>query len=540
MSNRNKIWLFLVLLLAFALRFFALGQNPPALSWDEASIGYNAYSIFKTLKDEHGNLLPWQYFSAFGDYKPPVAIYFAVPSIALFGLSDWSIRLPSALLGVLTVLLSFLVAENLRKSLGNKNLNTHYSLLVALLLAISPWHTLISRQMFEANIATFLIVLGVYLFLLGLSKGRYLLISLPVFVLSIYTFNSPRVFVPLFLIGLFFLFKKELIKQKKYTVGAVIISVLFFIPLLPHLLSPIGQLRFKEVNIFSDSQIVLTANQRIEEDQGAFWSKILNNRRVGFARSFVKHYLDHFNIDYLFFSGDYNTKFSTRSQGQFFLIEVLFLILGVYFLASRERKIFWLLVYWLIVGLIPSATARETPHALRSEVTLPVWQFFSAAGLFFLLQQKKRIFKLISAAIFVILFSEIVFYLHDYYVHYARDYSQDWQYGYKQAALYLKNNSTKYDQIWVSEVYGRPYIFFLTYLNYNPATFQKEEKLRIDEFGFYHVDGFGNFLFGNKQNKPTSGKSLLIGREDEVGTSGKKIKEFYFLNGEKALELREL
>ena len=540
MKNKENFFLVVILSLAFLLRFIGLGYIPPSLAWDEASIGYNAYSVVKTLKDEHGNFLPLQYFPAFGDYKPPMAIYLTALSVEIFGLHDWSVRLPSALLGVLTVFLTFLLGEELRKRIGSRHLDSKFSFLASFFLAISPWHTIISRQMFEANIATFFIVLAAYLFLLGLEKGKYLVLSLIFFVLSLYTFNSPRVFVPLFVAGLFWFFKKELWNKKKIVLTALLVSFLIFLPLLPHLVSPVGQLRFKEVNIFTDSEIVLTANQRIADDQNAWWSKILNNRRIGFAQSFLSHYFDHFNIDYLFFRGDYNPKFSTRNNGQFFLIEALFIILGVYFLLSRERKIFVLLGLWLLLGLIPAATARETPHALRTEVTLPVWQFFSAAGLYFLLIQKKKVFRLITVLCLIILIGQGVFYLHNYNTHYLRDFSQDWQYGYKQAALYLKNRLNKYDQIWVSDVYGRPYIFFLTYLQYDPVKFQKEEQLRIDEFGFYHIDNFGKFVFGQFDQRNFSGKVLLVGPEEEVGGRGKKIKEIYFLNGEKALEIREL
>jgi len=50
---KKKILLIFILLLAFLLRFWQLGYNPPSLDWDEASLGYNAYSLLINCKDEY-------------------------------------------------------------------------------------------------------------------------------------------------------------------------------------------------------------------------------------------------------------------------------------------------------------------------------------------------------------------------------------------------------------------------------------------------------------------------------------------------------
>src|SRR3989344_3561506 len=154
----SKIPLGLIFILAFALRFFQLGTNPPGLYWDEVSLGYNAYSILQTGKDEHNRFLPLDTFKAFGDYKPPGYIYAAVPTIALFGLSEFATRLPSALFGSLTVLLTYFLAKRIFE-------DEAIALLSAFFLAISPWHLQFSRGAFEANLGLFFSTLGIYLFL---------------------------------------------------------------------------------------------------------------------------------------------------------------------------------------------------------------------------------------------------------------------------------------------------------------------------------------------------------------------------------------
>lgn len=87
------ISLFLIVLLASLLRFYHFTSNPPGLNTDETAIGYNAYSILKTGKDEYSQKFPLA-FRSFDDYKPPLYIYLTVPSVAIFGLNEFAVRFP--------------------------------------------------------------------------------------------------------------------------------------------------------------------------------------------------------------------------------------------------------------------------------------------------------------------------------------------------------------------------------------------------------------------------------------------------------------
>src|SRR3989338_1229714 len=129
---KNNLSLIFIFILATVLRFYQLGQNPPSLNWDETAHGYNAYSILVTGRDEYGYRLPLS-FRSFDDYKPPLYTYLVVPSIAVFGLSDFAVRFPSAAIGVLAVLATFLMVYELFK-------NYKIALLSAFFLCISPWH----------------------------------------------------------------------------------------------------------------------------------------------------------------------------------------------------------------------------------------------------------------------------------------------------------------------------------------------------------------------------------------------------------------
>jgi len=132
----NFYLLVVIIFIAAVLRFYKLASVPPSLYWDEASLGYNAYSILKSARDEHGKFLPFTNFAAFGDYKPPGYIYATVPSIAVFGLNEFAIRFPSAFFGVLTVLLTYpLTKKLLENGSGWQSLHTPG------VRKVKPWHT---------------------------------------------------------------------------------------------------------------------------------------------------------------------------------------------------------------------------------------------------------------------------------------------------------------------------------------------------------------------------------------------------------------
>src|SRR3990167_5139387 len=198
----EKFLLILIIFLAFFLRFYKIGEIPPSLYWDEASLGYNAYSILKTAHDEHGQFLPVTNFAAFGDYKPPGYVYLTVPSIAIFGLDEFAIRFPSALFGVFTVILTYLLTKKLFQ-------NESIAQLSALFLAISPWHLQLSRVAFEANAALFFSLFGIYSFIkFALGDRLWIVYSAASFLAALYTFTGQRLFVPLILILLVIQFRK--------------------------------------------------------------------------------------------------------------------------------------------------------------------------------------------------------------------------------------------------------------------------------------------------------------------------------------------
>lgn len=535
MKKQFKV-LIIILLVAAFLRFWQLGQNPPSLTWDEAAWGYNAYSLGIDGRDEFGRFLPHDYLESFGDFKPPMYAYLDIIPVKLFGLTEFATRFPSALFGVLAVLVTYFMVKRIFFNSTNKE---KYALLSSLFLAISPWHIMLSRAAFEANIASFFILFGIFAFLVGIQEKKwFIVISAATLALSMYAFNSARVVSPLMVIVLFILFRKKLLLMKKQVILAFLVGFIVILPILQFLLSPQASLRFKEVNIFSDTGVVYTSNQEISRDNYAWWSRIIHNRRFGYSIEFLRHYFDNLSPSFLFIRGDGNPKFSIQTVGEMYWWDIIFLIGGILFLIKKKEGYWFVIPIWLLLAIIPAATARETPHALRIENALPTFQIITAYGCITLLDKIKKFKHFMTAVVFFGLFFNFLFFYHDYFAHYSRVFSGEWQYGYKDSIEYVKSVGDKFDQIDITEDLGRPYIYYLYHLKIDPEFFRKNSDIKRDAFGFVYVKSFGKYIFSKNLSIIDNNKKsvLYINAAKDTPKNANVLKTFYRLDGNPTLK----
>ncbi len=537
--TNTKFLLALIIASAIFLRFYQIANTPPALTWDEVAWGYNSYSLGLDGRDEFGVFLPYKYLESFGDFKPPLYAYVGIIPIKIWGFTEFATRLPSAFFGVLTVILTFFLTREIFYSSSRKD---YYSLFSSFLLAVSPWHLSLSRAAFEANVSQFFIVAGIYFYLMALRRNAWVLILSAIsFALSFYTFNTARVFVPIIVITLSLIFIKKLWVIKKQTIVAGIIGFSLLLPIIGFLFSPQASLRFREVNIFSDPEIVELSNQEIANDNNSLLSNILHNRRLKYGISFISHYFDHFNPDFLFISGDSNPKFSSQDVGQLYIWSIPFLVIGTLVLFRKREGRWFVVPLWLLLGIIPAATARETPHALRIETTLPMFQIlvgYGAITALFYFRKKFNpiIFKSIFGIILVVLFLNIGYYLYGYYVHYNREHSDHWQYGYGEAFEYAIAHENEYDAVYVTDKLGRPYIYYLMHAEIPPEEFQKDSTVERDPLGFVNIRRVGKYYFRDYLDIDEEGKNILyVGVPLDVPDDATILTTAYNLDGTPSL-----
>lgn len=532
--------IFLIITLAFILRFYHLGSNPPSLNWDETAHGYNAYSILKTGRDEYGEKLPL-FFRSFDDYKPPLYTYLVVPSVALFNLTDYAVRFPSASIAIFSILFTYLMAYELFK-------NNKFALLTSFFLAISPWHLQFSRVAFETNSAIFFSVLGTWAFLRGLrSSGFKITLWLSLVALSfgsnLYMYHNARVFTPAYSLVLAALYFKKLVTFKKHLVLPLIISAIFVIVLIPIATSISGQLRFIGTSVFGDLSPVYKASEKIlkdKEDGQLLVGKLLHNRRFVYIPIIAQNYFSHFNPNFLFFSADMD-RHHAPMMGLLYLWELPFLIAGIYLLVTKtfNYRSKFIVFSWFLLAPVASSVTWGVPHSLRSEIFLPMFQIFTAVGIYtFFDSIKNNGKKFLTTFIVFLFFLNFFFYLHQYYIHMPYEFSKAWKFGRKEAAIFSDSIKQHYDRVIVSTSLEQPHEFWLYYLKYDPQSYLNgggtvsggflEERNKFDKYWFKKI---------NYADQKNEAKTLFIGLPQEFPQDARIIKKINYLNGESAISI---
>ncbi len=169
-SNPKETILLVCIILLFVIgmlvRIVGIDNMPNALNCDEASSGYEAFSIFKYGIDRTGNKLP-AFLESWGGGQNALLSYLMIPFIAILGLNTLSIRLPMAILGCISLVILYL----LLKKITNKKV----AIIGLAFFVICPWHIMKSRWGLESNLFPDLMLISVYFLIVGLENNNKIL-----------------------------------------------------------------------------------------------------------------------------------------------------------------------------------------------------------------------------------------------------------------------------------------------------------------------------------------------------------------------------
>jgi 4-amino-4-deoxy-L-arabinose transferase-like glycosyltransferase len=469
MKKLKLIVLVVILILAAILRFYKLDKIPPSLNWDEIAAGYNAYTIANWGADEYGNKFPLV-FKSFGDDKHPVHIYLTAAVIKIFGLSDFSTRSGSAMVGVLAVFAIYFLAKELLKS-------DLAGLLSGLFLAVSPYAIHFSRGLWEANFALFFFLAGLAVFFIGIRKNNWLIpLSFVFWGLSFFSYHSAKVVVPPVVFLLCLIHFRKLIENKKIMIWSILVVLLF------------AGLIIKEPRILGFARINQTKfSEDVVKKYGGELGMVLNN------------YKSYFTYLYLFQSGDQSARGSVKVIGEFYKIDLILSLVGFAALVLRKKwQALLILISWLALSPIPGAVSTVEPGATRGIFMIPPVILFSAsgAGTLILLSKKNWIRFVVAGILIIILSWETVHYLNYYFTEYPKKEAIEWQYGMKQIVEYLKDNPG-YVQVYMDKIRQQPYIFFLFYFKVPLPELLASVRYDESESKSYNtVLSFDNYQFG--------------------------------------------
>jgi 4-amino-4-deoxy-L-arabinose transferase-like glycosyltransferase len=491
MKNISKL-LTAILIIAGLFRLPYLNTHMPSLYGDEIAIGYNALSIVKTGRDEFGRFMPLQ-FESWGDQKNPVYIYAVAFVQLLTGPTPASVRLPSALAGIVAVYLTYRLVMLLKLGEG-------VALFSALILSLTPWHIHISRGGYEANLAL----------TLGLASVVYLLqkkniLSVLMLVLSTYTYYTSKIFTPALLL-LTWTWMVQGQKSKIWLKSFIkywILAFILAIPIIYLALFADGQARFKAINIFADKTVALRVirNRNFFEDAKSLTAKLLENRATYHYQDFFTYYFDNFSGQFLFVGGDSNVRYGLGNHGMLYVIDAPFILAGIIMLYSKNRKVWLFLFAWLLLAPLPTALVGRA-YGLRSLVMLPILQIFAGYSLYQVyLWSKQSKLNVLLYTTCCLLYAGSVSIWTTRYIYQYPSYGKYWYDGTMHEALeFAKEREDKYDQIIITQSYGEESMYYAFYNQIDPRVYRqaKDNKLTIDGVPMIKI---GKYYFGDIRPK---------------------------------------
>ncbi len=534
MNNHVKInWLkiiplLIIICIGIFLRLYQINTAPNGLLTDEASFGYNAYSILKTGKDEFGNKYPLS-IKSFGDYKYPAYVYASVIPIKIFGLTIFAVRFVSILSGIILIVAMFLLLQELGFSYVS-------SLIGALITAVSPWTVLMSRFAFESNLGMLIFTIGLLFLIYGVNRRKlYFLIGSGFFFgLSWYCYLPFRPISLLMIIcfSIYQLFKRLMPFRN--------ILILFFIfmvtisPLVPIMLSKEGTNRIKQNGMFTNPQLKITIDEnRTFCTSGApkLVCYLNSNKPFEYIRIMTTRYADMFSIHYLFLNGETQRYLSVENFGLFPFFLIPYFLFGLVFVFHKPKgtiknylPIF--LVSGLLISGLPSAVLPTAPIRTQLTAQFPFMLILIVYG--FSVVDNKLKSKLHQSLLFIALMVFGFIYMFNYVNIHMNKHEDNWEYIEKIMVYLGKQNDDT--TVYLKPFIGEPMIFYAFFNRVPPDEYQKNVKLgEVTAEGFQHVVGLRNVHVYEKGyaeaacEAKDSAKRILYVTNDKIPDGGKPL-----------------
>jgi 4-amino-4-deoxy-L-arabinose transferase-like glycosyltransferase len=371
-----------IIVIGFSLRFWQL-SNTPLVNRDELAIGYNAYSILQTGRDEHGVFMPLT-FRSFGDYKLPGLIYTSVIPVHLFGRSIFSIRFINALTGTLTLIIFYWLLRQLGK-------NKLFSLMAVTLLAVSPWHIHSSRSAYEPLVGLFWSMLSYVFLIKSRTNFKTMIGFLICSVMGAFYYNAVFLLAPT-VYGLFlfvFHFSHGTIQKKHgYLIGLLVILLLGYWWVFQDInASRIHTTIFSRASV---ENIMVSLSRNIAKDRLPTTVVRLFQLPIGYqVHQLLRGYVSSFNPIYIWFDGGNNPwhNLSFIGLGNMYLLTFPLFLLGLRMVIRQIPKRQFADLFFLgllLLSPLSNAITIDAPNTNRLMDFHVAITYFSICGLFWI------------------------------------------------------------------------------------------------------------------------------------------------------------
>lgn len=525
--NKTFLYIILIFLGALFIRLFLLNVIPVGFHGDEVNIAYNAWSLKETGKDINGNFLPIV-INQWGDYRAAGYYYFTALSFFIFGLSDWAVRFPAAFFGSLSVILIWLIADKLY--------NRNFAWTSAIMLAIFPWHILISRSTSESVVSLFFVLLGIFLGNKALQSTRSIILiflSFLSFFLSFITYHAARYSVPIFLLGLCLFLTNHYDLKKRI----LIISFVIFTCITSYALYiTSGSVRANQTSIFTFPETKYVLEESIREDgiQNPLYTRIWHNKLISYSTQALNNGLQHLSPSFLLFDNflpnRYRAGHVTLMPLWMFCLFVVGLSVVVNDVFTKKYLQSLVLLWALTASLVPTAfTFEDIPNVQRSSLFIPIAVVLVAIGFHKSIQLIKGKYKLLFLilATIIVLFSAGQF-AHEYFKHSFTHKTLFRNSGEKELVTYLNTVSDTNETAIVTASADNNEIYYYWYLRKSPKLVQSlpvnsRLKTLFPHLSFMEVD-----CFLTKDNEVAIHDQLYVSLGDCKDVPGTKLEKIIY------------
>ncbi len=401
---RNE-WVLLGLVIAISIffRFYRLDTIPLGLHSDEAVMGYHARHVLQAKQ--------FPIFFEENRGQEPMKMYLTALLLPLLGETAIAIRTVSALAGVMTVALLYLLVKELFPEEDGQGMPSSIGLMAALWLALSYWHVSYSRLGMEPILLPLFVTITIYFTWRGIRSGRNLDYALSgLFLgLSLYTYRAARLFPLVFLVyaAACFLLSRRL-PRRQFANWVILFAVAALV------FAPLGYFALTNWDVyFTRAGDVTVFNPEL--NQGSPVRALLKSTVQTMASFLVLP--------------DPNWRQNPAARPLLDPVTgVLFLVgLGITLFRWRRPNYLFILVWLFVMALPATLTASGMPHSSRSIGLVPVACILPAIGLHELCQLLKRrspsrvMLQLSRLAVVMVFLLVGAFTYWDYFTAWSRD-----------------------------------------------------------------------------------------------------------------------
>lgn len=466
---KEEVILFFILIVGSLVRLVAIGKFPNALNVDEASSGYDAFSLMKYGVDRGGNSYP-VYLYAWGSGQSVLYSYLMIPVLMITGLCEYGIRLPMAIIGIISLYVFYYLIKNI---FDNKRM----ALISVGFFAICPWHIMKSRWGMECNIFPDIILLSTLSFVLGLKKKKTSLQILAFigFAISSYSYGTGYLFLPVYILGMlgYLIYKKEITIKK-----SIIYLLIMFVICIPIILYiAINTFGLNQISIGKVTIPKLLVN-RYDEVSTVFSGNIIENC--------VDNLLATLRILILQTDG---LEWNAISQfGMFYIISIIFFVIGVKESLGKYKDNIYnqIMNIWMLAAIVLSAFCDANIN--RINIIMIPCIYYIVVGIYEFLN-KYKVATLCLGTIYIVLFAEFM------YVYTSKDYNEYYTFTSGVEGVVDYCNSLDEDTVYCQYSFKEPFIYFMFYGETDVHEYLDTVQYYEESRTFDNIKSFGKYKF---------------------------------------------